>query len=210
MQGCISDLGHPAVRAALCGDAGHCSDAVTHGCISDLGHPGVGAVQCRALHCSNAGLHFRSRTSRCRGSRRTCDTVHCIAVMHGCISDLGHPAVRVAQCGDAVHCIAVTQGCISDLGHPGVRAVQCRALQRSNAWLHFRSRTSRCQGSAVQRCSTVMHGCISDLGHPGVGAVGGHVMQCSDAVMHGCISDLGHPAVRAALCGDAGHCIALQ
>ena len=143
----------------------------------------VSGQRSAAMQHSNAWLHFRSRTSRCRGSRRTCD---------------------------AVHCIAVTQGCISDLGHPGVRAVQCRALQRSNAWLHFRSRTSRCQGSAVQRCSTVMHGCISDLGHPGVGAVGGHVMQCSDAVMHGCISDLGHPAVRAALCGDAGHCIALQ
>ena len=54
-----------------------------------------------------------------------------------------------------------------------------------------------------------MQGCISDLGHPGVGAVGGHVMQCSDAVTHGCISDLGHPGVGA-VGGHVMQCIALQ
>ena len=134
MHGCISDLGHPGVGAVQGSDAVHCI-AVMHGCISDLGHPGVGAAQCSALHCSNAGLHFRSRTSRCWGSRRTCDAVHCSdAVMHGYISDLGHPGVRVAHCGDALHCSAVMHGCISDLGHPGVGAVgghvmQCIALQ---------------------------------------------------------------------------------
>ena len=83
-------------------------------------------------------------------------------------------------------------GCISDLGHPAVGAVGGHVMH------------------CAVHCIAVTHGCISDLGHPGVGAVGGHVMQCSDAVTHGCISDLGHPAVRAALCGDAGHCIALQ
>ena len=158
MHGCISDLGHPGVGAVQGSDAVHCI-AVMHGCISDLGHPGVGAAQCSALHCSNAGLHFRSRTSRCWGSRRTCDAVHCSdAVMHGYISDLGHPGVRVAHCGDALHCSAVMHG-----------------------WLHFRSRTSRCRGSRrtcdAVHCIAVTHGCISDLVHPGVGAVGGHVMQ---------------------------------
>ena len=54
--------------------------------------------------------------------------------MHGCTSDLEHPAVRVALYDDAVRCSAVMQGCISDLGHPGVGAVgghvmQCIALQ---------------------------------------------------------------------------------
>ena len=51
MHGCISDLGHPGVRAALCGDAGHGSDAVMHGCISDLGHPGVRAVGGHVMQC---------------------------------------------------------------------------------------------------------------------------------------------------------------
>ena len=84
MQGCISDLGHPGVRAALCGDAGHCSDAVMHGCISDLGHPGVGAVGGHVMHSA----------------------VRCIAVMQGCISDLGHPAVRAVG-GHVMQCIAL-------------------------------------------------------------------------------------------------------
>ena len=79
--------------------------------------------------------------------------------MHGCISDLGHPAVRAALCGDAGHCSdAVMHGCTSDLEYPAVRVALC--------------------GDAGHCSDAVMHGCISDLGHAGVGAVGGHVMQC--------------------------------
>ena len=136
-----------------------------------------------AMQRSNAWLHFRSRTSRCRGSRRTCDAVHCIAVTHGCISDLGHPGVRAALCGDAGHCSdAVMQGCISDLGHPAVRAALC--------------------GDAGH-CIAVMQGCTSDLEQPAVRvALYDDAVRCS-AVMHGCISDLRHPGVGAAQCGDA-------